>query len=273
MRLMLGTSFVGNEEAGECFRRARSLYAEARDTRGEALCLAWMAWCDVDMAMAERCALADRGVALARAGGDPWTLSFCLKLAHSYLARPDEAGADRVAALEESIRLARETGDPFLLCQALHGMGDVYMSLRDDRAAEPWYLECLERARAIGDIWSAFDTKSHLAWGYMNRGDAESARASFADALREAADAGARSYMGQFLHGMATIARNEGRHVDALRLGGAASTFRYYGQTRWDPRLTEGTGMPRGLVEKEWTVGSVMAPNEAVRYALGGGGG
>ncbi len=63
-------------------------------------------------------------------------------------------------------------------------MGDVYRFLREDSAAEPWYLEALERATEIGETWSIFDTQSHLGWGYANRGELSRAGDVFADALR-----------------------------------------------------------------------------------------
>ena len=131
--------------------------------------------------------MADRCVAVARGTGNPWVLSFCLKLAHSYLPREDEAATDKTAALEEAIGLARQTGDPFLICQALHGMGDVYLFMKEDAAAEPWYLGSLELAKEIGDTWSIFDTQSHLGWGHANRGELTRAGEIFADALRLAA--------------------------------------------------------------------------------------
>jgi hypothetical protein len=150
-------------------------------------------------------------------------------------------------------------------------MGDVYMFLRDDRAAEPWYLESLELTAAIEDTWSTFDTRSHLGWGYLSRGEAVRATECFSEALQLAAATGARAYVGQFLHGLAAVAKREGKAARALRLGGAASRIRYGGLARWDPRLTEDTGLPRGAVEKEWTAGSAMSVEEAVRFALEGG--
>jgi predicted ATPase/DNA-binding SARP family transcriptional activator len=270
MRLMLGGTFTGNTEARERFRVALALSEESRDRPGEALCLSWLAWCADDLPMAERCTMADRGVAIAREAAGPWVLSFCLKLAHSFLPRNDEPPAQSIAALDEAIRLARQTADPFLIAQALHGMGDVYHNQRDEEAAEPWYLESLEIATQIDDTWSAFDARSHLAWGCLNRGDIARASRSFAEALRAAAESGARVYITQFLNGLATIARQQGEAVRAVRLGGAASALRYHGNTGWDPRLAGETGLARSTVEKEWSAGRAMSLDEAVRYALDG---
>ncbi len=272
MHLMLDSTFSGSEGARRCFRESLELWEKAGDRRGTALSMAWLAWCEIDREMTDRCAMADRSVATARASGDPWALSFCLKLAWSYLPRADRSPRERISALEESIGLARETGDPFLVCQALHGMGDVYMHMKDDRSAEPWYTESLEAAEAAGDSWSAFDARSHLAWGLYNRGDPARARGCFEEGLRSAIEAGARSYYGQFIHGLALLAREEGAMVRALRLGGVASALRYYGDAGADPRLTEATGCPPEIVKREWSRGRTMSIEEAVRYALAGEG-
>jgi predicted ATPase len=271
IRLMLGCMFYGNSEARDCFRESLALWQRVRHERGEALCLAWLSWCEVDLPMHERCSMADRSVAVARGTGDPWALSFCLKLAHSFLPREDEAGTDKTAALEEAIRLARRTGDPFLICQALHGMGDVHQFLRQDAAAERWYLESLDLAKQIGDTWSIFDTQSHLGWGYANRGELARAAEIFADALRMTAELGARAYVGQYLAGLAGIAKREGRGARALRLDGAVSAIRRAEQPGWDLRLAEGTGLTPGAGEKEWKAGSSMTVEQAVEYALGDG--
>jgi tetratricopeptide (TPR) repeat protein len=271
IRLMMGSMFYGNSEARDCFRESLTSWQRVRDERGEALCLAWLSWCEVDLPMHERCAMADRSVAVARRTEDPWVLSFCLKLAHSYLPREDEAPIDKTAALEEAIGLARQTGDPFLICQAVHGMGDVHLFLREDAAAEPWYLECLELAKTIGDTWSIFDTQSHLGWGCANRGDLARAEEIFTDALRLTAEFGARAYVGQNLAGLASIAKRDGRWIRSLRLAGAASAIRRADQSDCDSWFAEDSGLPPGAGEKEWKTGSSMTMEQAVEYALGNG--
>lgn len=268
MRLMLGGSFSGNTEAGDCFRRALALAETSGEARLESLCRALLAWCEADLPPADRCAMADGAVTRARGAGDAWALSLCLKIAYSFFPRPDVAPAQVISALEEALGLARESGDPFLVCQALHGMGDVHRNLHDDEAAEPWYLEALEIADRIGDGWSSFDTRSHLAWGWLNRGDPTRARRCFAEALRAASGFGARAYVGQFLHGLAIVARQEGDVIRALRLGGAAASIRYPGRPRLDARLTGEADLPRASMEKEWSAGAAMDADEVLRYAL-----
>ncbi len=82
--------------------------------------------------------------------------------------------------------------------------------------------------------------------------------------------AGARSYLGQFLHGLASVARQEGQIVRSLRLGGAASVLRHYGPAVSDARFPDDAGCPPGMAEKEWGAGRVMSLEEAVSYALAG---
>ena len=79
----------------------------------------------------------------------------------------DAIDAFKDAALRECIALARQTGDRYLVCQALHGMGDMLMFEHDDRAAEPWYLESWRLARETDGKWSIYGALNHLGFGYL----------------------------------------------------------------------------------------------------------
>jgi predicted ATPase/DNA-binding SARP family transcriptional activator len=269
-RLVTGSTFSGNGPARDAFRRGMALWRAAGDRGGEALCAAWLGWGSAGESEADRDGLLAGAERAARACGDPWVLSFCLRLAHSLAPREDERPEEKTARMRESIELAKGTGDPFLVCQALHGMGDVYTHLRDEASAEPWYQRCAQIARRIGDVWTLLDTQGHLAWGYANRGDLPRARAVFANALRAASAAGARAYVGQFLAGMSSLAAMAGKHARALRLGGAAAGLRADASPDWDPRTAEGTGLAPNAAEREWVLGGLLSMDEAVRLALEG---
>ncbi len=272
VRLMLGNSFLGNTGALDSFRRSLPLWRAAGDRKGEALSLVWAGWLARDSQEESPCwGLVDQAVTTARAAGDPWTLSFCLKLAYAYLPRVDKTIQEKRAAMEECISVARQTGDPFLVCQAVHGMGDMYMFLRQDAAAEPWFLDALQRGRQIGDSWSIFDTLWHLAYGRLRLEDLDGATAFFTDALRSAEAAGAQSYVGMFLGGFSQIALRRGDARRGLRLAGAEAVIRCGAEARFDQRLLEGCALPADTARIEWERGAEMGPEEAVRFALGEG--
>jgi predicted ATPase len=261
-----GRSFWGNPEGKDYFRESLELWREAGNQRGIALSQVWLG-CEEGVESDESRALADESVAVARETGDPWAISFCLKIAYSNLRRPDRDPASRRAALEESVALARKSGDPFLLCQALNGMGNVYGWTGELEAAEPWYLESLRIAREIGDIWSILDAMNCLADGYLGLGRIRKAKVFFRDGLRAACDLGARGYLAWFIGGLYRIARQEGRPRRAARLGAASEAVLNPGSS-CDPRFAGELGLDGETAQAEWTIGQSMTVEEVTEYAL-----
>ena len=271
MRLMTGTRYFRSAEARDCFRESVPLWRLAGDRRGEALSLVQLSLREEEGGPSARYKMADRAVALARAAADPWSLSFCLKLAFSYMSREDRSKAEQVAALEEAIDLARGTGDPFLVSQTLHGMGDVHMFLHDHESAEPFYLESVALALKIGDSWSVLDAQMHLGSGYVARGLLDKAVECLEDVLRAAAASGARSYIGFALARLSRVALLRGDHARALRLRGAVFAMKGFPQEPPMSELLGGTRLTRASAQREFDAGRAMGVPEAVRYALGEG--
>ena len=170
--------------------------------------------------------------------------------------------------LREAIDLAGQTGDRFLLCQTLHGMGDMLLLLCDHAAAEPWYRQSLGLAREINDKWSIYGTLSHLGDGYLALGRLDRAQESFAEGLRLACETGARSYQGMFFKGLGRVAHRKGASVRAVRLWGAGSAVANPDDARPDPVLLANVEMDEPGFRREWAVGRAMTPQQAVRYAL-----
>ncbi len=265
MWLMFGDMLLRSAEALSFFRQSSKFARQDGDTRTESISIAWLSWLEAELPDAMRNALADRSVKLARSSGDPWAYCFCLKIANSYSPRTDLDLPRKTAGLEEAIRIAHEVGDPFLVCQVLHGMGDMYMFVGDHRTAERWFLRALRLATEIGDAWSAFDTRFHLGYGYLELSDVPKARGCFTEALREAVASGARSYFGEFFRGLAYVAQREGDRTRAILLAGASSKA----CGRWDSVQTC-PGVPRETFERMWAQGEAMSFDEAVQFALEG---
>ncbi len=254
--------------ARDCFRESLRLCREADDLRGVAMALGCLGWVEVDLSWEARWDLMEQSVRAVRKTGDAWATAFCLKMAYSYLPRHDRERAYKDAALRECIALARETGDRYLVSQALHAMGDMLMFEHDDGAAEPWYRESLRLARETDDKWSIYGALNHLGFGYIRLARIDRAEECFIEGLRLAVQTGARSYLGLFLGGLATVAQRKGMPARAVRLAGARSAAVQDGSVLPELRLVAGSGLDEETVRREWAIGRTMTSEQAIRYAL-----
>ncbi len=261
------SSVWGNPEGKRYFRESLELWSQSGNQRGVALSKAWLAWKEGDIEGPNGWMLADESVAIARATGDPWTLSWCLKVAFSHLRRQNKDLDSRRAALEEAICLARKTGDPFLLSQTLNGMGNVFSWIRELEAAEPWYRDSLRIAREIGDSWSILDNIFYLADGHLGLGRIRMAKELFAEGLRLSMDYCARGYIGWFMGGFYRVACYEGQTKRAARLGAFSESI-LDPDGQYDPSFAQRLGIDNEVAAAEWKIGQIMTPENAVAYAL-----
>ncbi len=266
MKLCAG-SFWGNPEGKEFFKESLRLWRESGNRRGIALSQVWLGWETGVIEGVEAQALADDSVALARQTADPWAISWCLRVAYANLCRPDKDLDARRAALEEAIALARQTEDPFLLCQALTGMGNVFASVGELEAAEPWYREALGVARRIKDTWSILDSMNCLADAYLGLERTTKAKELFGEGLRLAVEQAARGYLGWFIGGLYGVAKQEGRLKRAARLGSASESILNPGRS-YDPGYARALGLAEEVARAEWAAGQAMTVDQAVAYAL-----
>lgn len=267
MRLCGGSRPWGNPAGAGLFEESLEMWREAGHQRGAALSQIWLAWTGADEGRTSW-ELADESVKIARGTGDAWTISWCLKLAYSYLRRPDKDLESKRAALEEAIALARTTGDPFLLSQALHGMGSVFSWVGELEAAEPWYVEALRMARELDDSWSILDNTNCLADGYLGLGQIARAEALFAEGLCLALHLGAKGWLAWFVGGFYSLAKRQGDGTRAARLGAFSESI-LRPSSQYSPRFAEALGLDERLAAAEWEAGRNMTLEQAASYALG----
>ncbi len=267
MKLCVGSAFWGNPEGKRYFAESLELFRQAGDAKGAALSLVWLGWKEGDIEDDEGRAMADEGVALARQSGDPWAISWCLKVAYSHLRRPDKDVESRVAALEEAIAFARSSGDPFLLSQALSGVGNIFAWIGELARSLSWYLDSLRISREIDDTWSTLDTMNCLADAHLGLGHLREAREIFSQGLRMADELGAKGYLVFFMQGLAGVARCEGRKRRAARLWAAEATILDPGM-RFDPKFSRKFGLEEEVGRTEWIAGHSLTLEQAVAYAL-----
>jgi predicted ATPase/DNA-binding SARP family transcriptional activator len=268
MKLCVGSGFWGNPEGKRYFAESLELFRRAGDNRGAALSLVWLGWKEGGIEDADGRAMADQSVVLARETGDPWAMSWCLKVANSHLRRPDKDLDSRAAALEEAITLARKSGDPFLLSQALGGMGNVYAWIGELARSLPWYLDSLRISREIDDKWSTLDTLNCLGDSHLGLGHLSEARGIFSHGLRMAEELGAKGYLVFFMQGLCGVARGEGRMRKAARLWAAEASILEPGMP-YDSGFPIRFGLDEDAARAEWTAGQSMTLDQAVSYALG----
>jgi predicted ATPase/DNA-binding SARP family transcriptional activator len=267
LKLCVGTGFWGNPEGKSCFAESLELFRRAGDRRGAALSLVWLGWREGGIEDDEGRAMADESVAQARLTGDPWAVSWCLKVANSHLRRPDKSLESRAAALEEAVSLARKSGDPFLLSQALSGMGNVYAWIGELSRSLPWYADSLEISRRIDDKWSILDGMNALADAHLGLGHLVEAREIFSQGLRMADELGARGYLVFFMQGLCGVARSEGRTRRAARLWAAEASILEPGMG-YDPGYSRKFGLDEDTARSEWAAGQAMNVERAVAFAL-----
>jgi predicted ATPase len=267
IKLCVGSAFWGNPEGKRCFAESLELFRQAGDRRGAALSLVWLGWKEGDIEDDDGRAMADESVALARQTGDPWAISWCLKVAYSHLRRPDKDLGSRAAALEEAIALARKSGDPFLLSQALSGVGNVYAWIGELARSLPWYLDSLRISREIDDKWSILDTMNCLADAHLGLEHLTEAKGIFSQGLRMAEDLGAKGYLVFFMQGLSGVARSEGRMRRAARLWAAEASILDPGM-RYDSGFSRKFGLDEEAARAEWMAGQSLTLEQAVAYAL-----
>ena len=123
-------------------------------------------------------------------------------------------------------RLAVDTGDDAMAAEADSGMGWYYMLVGhyDDsiRTAE----RALRYFREAGNRFQIPNQLATLGQAYRLRGDFDTARAIYLDALVLLGEAKDQPMTGRIVYMLAATASAEGRHEDAMQIWGAADTIR-----------------------------------------------
>ena len=127
--------------------------------------------------------VADEALALARALGDHWHMTYALGLRATVLMwdRHDYAAAQ--VCLEEALNEARALGDSYLLGAVLAQLGRLAWYQRDALRAIAWYEESLVHCRAIGDRLLLCLPLVGLAQAELSQGHAARARTLLEECL------------------------------------------------------------------------------------------
>ena len=178
--------------------------------------------------------------------------------------------------LNETLEMAREIGDDEGILNATDALG--YELVRDGRPKEaiPFIEEAIALAKQMGNAFHLIEATSSLGVAYQQLGDFDQAVRHLRDAIRMHRDAGNLPMTTYMLFFFSALEVDRGRHARAMRLFGAAETFRERFRTI-APQEAMLTGDPVGLaravigdvaVEEALAEGRAMEPDKAIAYVL-----
>jgi predicted ATPase/class 3 adenylate cyclase len=261
-------------------------------------------WLEEVLAMpAGQARTAERAKALVAAGGIAWW---------------SDRAASR-APYAEALEIERELGDPARLAEALYNQAFVVAAEHDLEAAARLLEECLELFRRLGDergvarvlamqvvpdamagawdrvmarleevaaIWRrlgdrlqlAFDL-IWLAFAHGRAGRPDDARAIALEALELFREADNPTGVALAFLDLAFLLTWEGRHADAIRMGGVAEALRqgagggptpgFGGMLEGDPVADARAHLTEDAADRAWQEGLALSVQEAVAIAKG----
>jgi non-specific serine/threonine protein kinase len=220
-------------------------------------------------------ALAEEGVAAARAAGHPHVLAASL-LSLGEALEPTDPVAAR-ATLEESLALVRGLGNPFMCSAVLLALAGVARAEGARAEARRRCAEALAIRRALGDrrgVALVLHDQGALA---VEEADAPQAAAHFREGLALFGEVGDRHGMAWCLAGLAGTAAAAGAPARAARLFGAAAPWLPGAAVVVHPvdpaareRALDAVRARLGgaAFAAAWDAGRAMPLEEAVAYAL-----
>jgi predicted ATPase/class 3 adenylate cyclase len=177
---------------------------------------------------------------------------------------------------DASLALAREIGRSDLVAKSQMGIGLSGVISDDPRAALELFEESLSYFRSVGDQFHIGDVLTGVAQAHRLLGHYQAGRDAYVEALRIFTEARNLPSIGMTLQEIAALESSAGRHIEAIRLIGAADALREatgasapivlmrMGTVEADAREAIG----EEAFEKALSEGRRMSLDEAVEYAV-----
>ena len=233
-----------------------------------------MAWWQQDREAAGVCY--EEAVAIERELGDPARTAEALyNLAFVAAGQDIDAAA---SLLEESLELFRRAGHDAGVAQVL-----AMLVIRDSEVGN--WEPVITKLEETTDIWRRLGDRLHLAFDLVwlafakgrvgRRGEA---RTAGLEALELFCEVDNPTGIGITLWDLAFLATWEGRHEDAIRLGGASQAIRestggppggFGGLLEGDPVAEARADLTEEAAQRAWEEGLTMSLDEAVAFARG----
>src|SRR3989440_1475821 len=223
-------------------------------------------------------ALAKEALALAGRTGDQSNISNALALLGS-IALAGGAEDEATTYFTESYAAAKRAGDTHQISLALLNLGELARKRGDVARATEFLEEALADVRAIDMTWGIANILTLL--GHLARGqqDYEHAKVRYRESLALYHRLGNATYSAWCLEGIAAVACAEGSYQHATRLCAAAAALRVAAQTPLPPTeqddfekvvMTARAELDERTFTAEWRIGSTLAQDGAISYALMG---
>jgi len=226
-------------------------------------------------------ALAEEALALAERTGDQAEISYTLALLGSIVlaaGSEDEAAAYFTESYAAAKR-AKDAGDTRHLSHALLNLGELARKRGDVARATEFLEEALANVRAIDMTWGIANILTLLGHVACQQQDYERAKVRYRESLALYQTLGNVTYIAWCLEGIAAVACAEGSYQHATRLCAAAAALRVAAQTPLPPAeqddfekvvMTARAEQDERTFTAEWRIGSTMAQDDAISYALMG---
>jgi predicted ATPase/class 3 adenylate cyclase len=180
-----------------------------------------------------------------------------------------------VAILEESRRMFEDLGLRRGVADTVWLMAIVARLEGDTSSARARVEESLKMHREIGDRFGTTDALHVLGRIALADGDLATAGTSFLEALAYDEEVGNQTGMGIVLDNLAAQASAEGRHLRAVRLGGASAAIKEAAGGHApppfidlpDPREPARDTLGDAAVAAAWEEGQAMTLEQALAYA------
>jgi predicted ATPase/DNA-binding XRE family transcriptional regulator len=226
-------------------------------------------------------ALAEEALALGERTKDQSDISNALALLGSIaLARgAEDEAATYFTESYVAAKRAKDAGDPHQISLALLNLGELARKRGDVARATEFLEEALAGVQAIDMTWGIANILTLL--GHLARGqqDYERAKVRYRESLALYHRLGNATYTAWCLEGIAAVACAERRYQHATRLCAAAAALRAAAQTPLPPTeqedvdkvvMTARAGLDKLTFTEEWRIGSTLAQDDAISYALMG---
>jgi tetratricopeptide (TPR) repeat protein len=226
-------------------------------------------------------ALAEEALALAERTGDQADISYVLALLGSIVlatGSEDEAAAYFTESYAAAKR-AKDAGDTRHFSHALLNLGELARKRGEVARATEFLEEALADVRAIDMTWGIANILTLLGHVARQQQDYERAKVRYRESLALYQRLGNVTYTAWCLEGIAAVACAEGSYQHATRLCAAAAALRTAAQTPLPPTeqddfekvvMTARAELDERTFTAEWRIGSTLAQDDAISYALMG---
>jgi predicted ATPase/DNA-binding XRE family transcriptional regulator len=223
-------------------------------------------------------ALAEEALALAEQTGDQSDISNVLALLGSIMlafGKKDEAAT----YFTESYAAAKRAGESSAMGLALLNLGELARKRGDVVRAAEFLEEALAIGRAIDMPWGIANILTLLGHLACQQQDYERAKVRYRESLTLYHRLGNATYIAWCLEGIAAVACAEVHYERATRLCAAAAALRVTAHTPLPPTeqedvdkvvMTARAGLDELTFTEEWRIGSTLAQDDVISYALMG---